>query len=298
MKKFRFLSALILAGVFTNIVPAYAVTSGYAPTSSEIDAKITPKAQGIINTIIKPSMTTAEKVKAINNYLVMNVQYDFSFKYTNAYDALFNNKAVCKGYSDSAQKLFTLAGIQSKTVIGTMNGGSHQWNLVNIDGAWYHVDVTNNDVVVRDVYLLVSDTVMTEHGYVWDKSQYPSSLKNYYNYNVSYTDNENYDSYNTIDTLNAYKVSVGKDIIVPYTLTESKPNFNYSNGKYKDLNGNYINGFADSNGTKYYFKNGVMQKGWVLDNNKWYYFKSNGAMAIFQVIDNKYYVGANGYWVY
>lgn len=66
-----------------------------------------------------------------------------------AYSALINGEAICEGYSRAMQLLLDRAGIKNYLVVGdgkTENRiESHMWNIVEIDGKKYHLDVTWND---------------------------------------------------------------------------------------------------------------------------------------------------------
>lgn len=53
---------------------------------------------------------------------------------------------VCEGYSKTFQMLLNYAEIESIYAIGYGNGGGHAWNLVCLDGEWYNVDLTWNDI--------------------------------------------------------------------------------------------------------------------------------------------------------
>ena len=217
----------------------------------------------IVNNLIDPKMETIDKVIAINNYLVKIYKYDYSIKSDNVYSALTTKKTICQGYAMTAYKMLKMLGIDSRIVSGTMNGRGHAWNLVKIEGKWYHLDITNNDNITRDKYLLVSDDFLTSEGFSWNKSKYPSSYCNYYNISKAFLD---------------YNNDTEKDI-------ES-----YYNGGYwyeEDGIWHYYRycdrdaiGWLNNDGNWYYFNNdGEMEVGWILDNNKWYYCYSNGQLA-------------------
>ena len=63
--------------------------------------------------------------------------------------------------------------------------GGHAWNLVRLDGEWYHMDVTWNDggaewdENARSAYLLVTDDFMRQSR-VWDEAVYPASAEEAY----------------------------------------------------------------------------------------------------------------------
>jgi hypothetical protein len=59
-----------------------------------------------------------------------------------AYGALTDGNVVCEGYSRSMQLLCSYAGIPCTLIRGTSAGVGHMWNAVNIDGNWYHIDLT------------------------------------------------------------------------------------------------------------------------------------------------------------
>lgn len=90
----------------------------------------------------------------IHDWLCENVSYyseaidqpeRYPFAYT-AYGALVEGKAVCEGYSRAAQLLLNYFGIPCTLISGTDDSGmGHMWNLVNIGGSWYHMDVTWDD---------------------------------------------------------------------------------------------------------------------------------------------------------
>ncbi len=63
-----------------------------------------------------------------------------------AYGALVDGLAVCEGYSRAMQLLLHRSGIRCTLVTGTAgDGASHMWNLAEIDGRNYHLDLTWDD---------------------------------------------------------------------------------------------------------------------------------------------------------
>jgi hypothetical protein len=62
-----------------------------------------------------------------------------------AYGGLILGRAVCEGYSEAFQYLLHQVGVECLIAGGEGNGQPHQWNIVRIDGEYYHVDVTWND---------------------------------------------------------------------------------------------------------------------------------------------------------
>lgn len=86
-----------------------------------------------------------EKAKYFHDWLILNCATDSADNpdvYSNTiYGALVNKKALCEGYTKAFSYLCNLAGIENCIVGGEINL-PHMWNMVKIDGNWYHVDVT------------------------------------------------------------------------------------------------------------------------------------------------------------
>lgn len=59
---------------------------------------------------------------------------------------IINRTAVCEGFARSTQFAMRYFGIPCIYVIGETARAGHAWNIVNIDGYWYHYDATWNDV--------------------------------------------------------------------------------------------------------------------------------------------------------
>lgn len=80
-----------------------------------------------------------------------------------AYGALTDGNVVCEGYSRAMQLLCSYAGLQCVLIRGTSGGTGHMWNGVNIDGNWYHLDITwcDNTVPVYN-YFNVTDSVIKQ----------------------------------------------------------------------------------------------------------------------------------------
>lgn len=141
-------------------------------TTKEQETYINNEVNNIISNIISNNMTDYDKVYAINQYLVNRFEYDYTLVNNNAYLALVNNTTTCQGYSMTAYKLFKAAGIDTRIVLGQLNGINHGWNLVKVNGNWYNVDITNNDSVRENKYFLRSDDFLRSEGFTWDANDY------------------------------------------------------------------------------------------------------------------------------
>ncbi|MBX9232149.1 transglutaminase domain-containing protein [Coprococcus catus] len=97
-----------------------------------------------------------EKVLLLHDFIVRECDYDYENYLNNsiprasfnAYGVLVNGKAVCNGYAFAYSWLLQQCDIESYIVVSdSMN---HAWNLVNVDGSWYHVDATWDDPIFKE----------------------------------------------------------------------------------------------------------------------------------------------------
>lgn len=152
---------------------------------------------------INGSMSDYEKEITIHDYITKSCSYSFgdpgNDNEYSAYGALIEGEAVCSGYAQAMGLLLTCAGIENSYIVGLGDGEPHAWNLVCIDGSWYHVDATWDDPVSdqreseEHTYFNVSDEVMRRMQHEWDESCYEdcSSMdKNYFTVNGIYYDDK------------------------------------------------------------------------------------------------------------
>ena len=156
------------------------------------DRKLSQKINEIINQNITAYMSTAEKVKVVHDYIVLHWSYDYDnyIQGTIPNDSysprgvLINGKAVCEGYSAAFKAFMDELEIPCKIIVGTSGQSidgteNHAWNIVQVDGDWFQIDVTWDDPVpdsqgiVHYNYFLVPDSVMEEDHY-WEHSEYPA----------------------------------------------------------------------------------------------------------------------------
>ncbi|HBN56634.1 MAG TPA: hypothetical protein DD414_07645, partial [Lachnospiraceae bacterium] len=100
---------------------------------------------------VNEGMSPLEKAIVLHDYLAVNCEYDKErladgtipdTSYT-AYGVLVDRIAVCEGYALAYKYLLNQAGINCYMVTSTTM--KHGWNLIELDGEYYHVDVTWDD---------------------------------------------------------------------------------------------------------------------------------------------------------
>lgn len=102
------------------------------------------------------TLTQLEQVVYVYKWLLTYCNYNLNSAYNQNIDSVFvRRNSVCTGYAKAAQYLFKLLGIESCLVFGRLNNdkedGRHCWNIVNIDGHYYHLDVCLGDLSLEDV---------------------------------------------------------------------------------------------------------------------------------------------------
>lgn len=113
----------------------------------------------IFSEILTPDMTDYDRELAVNDYLVFHAEYDPAELSSgpvgvpdpdndNPYGLLVKGVGICLGYASTFQLMMDVLDIECLTVHGFAHDREeHAWNLVNLDGDWYAVDVTWNDPV-------------------------------------------------------------------------------------------------------------------------------------------------------
>jgi hypothetical protein len=169
----------------------------YEYTQAQLDQTVS-KAKSVVEGIINKNPGASDYVieLEIHDYIVNNTVYDKRYfdnktepvESHTAYGPLVLGTSVCEGYAEAMNLLCYYAGIECLMVEGYA-GGDHAWNIVNIDHAYYQVDLTWDDPTqddgtqtLRHLYFNISDAKMTlDHD--WDAAAYPKCVSmtcNYY----------------------------------------------------------------------------------------------------------------------
>ena len=108
-----------------------------------------------------------QKEKAIHDFIASTVKYkDTDAPYSHeAPGAILFQIGVCEGIAKAIKYLSDQLGLQSVVVFGSSkehgNEGSHAWNLVRVNGVFYHLDTTFDTTIssscIRYDYFNLSD---------------------------------------------------------------------------------------------------------------------------------------------
>ena len=87
----------------------------------------------------------SEYAKALwlHDWLLDQLGYDNTLKWSSAESALTRKLGTCQSYESAYAKLLTAAGIENSETRDTYDG--HTWNAMKLDGQWYQTDCTWDD---------------------------------------------------------------------------------------------------------------------------------------------------------
>lgn len=125
--------------------------------------------------MVPDTMSKIEIVLFLHEYLAGSIYYDYDNLINstapdsvyNAYGALVDKVAVCQGYSMAF--ILLCKEFDINVIYAASFENNHGWNMVEIDGNWYHLDITFDDPVynlsgqrlyysaLRHSYFLVGD---------------------------------------------------------------------------------------------------------------------------------------------
>ncbi len=132
-----------------------AVTLKIEPTyNKEKIIMITQKLKQIEQEIWTDTMSIQDKIKAAHDYIINHTKYDkdrsdsniVRYQSDTAYGSLIDGIALCGGYTDAMALFLEDLGLKNYKV----SSENHVWNAVELNHAWYHMDLTWDDPVMSD----------------------------------------------------------------------------------------------------------------------------------------------------
>lgn len=124
----------------------------------------------------------------LHDWLIYNAEYDYDYQYFYPDGVLLYGKGVCQSYALAYDMLLKLVGIDCIYVTGTAGGSDHGWNLVSIDGEWYHVDCTWDDpgasMECHDYFCVPDDVIARDHQWRHEPAIMPACTSSEYMYAV------------------------------------------------------------------------------------------------------------------
>ena len=155
-----------LTSTQTDLALRYAVRTADTSFLSDTELLTYEKLYLIADELQLTSLSEIEAVTAAHDYIVSNTSYDTATAVSgsggpshSAAGTLLNGTAVCSGYASTFQLLMMIADIPCEYVWNDL----HAWNLVQLDGNWYHIDVTWDDPAPdRSGFVIYTHFLMTD----------------------------------------------------------------------------------------------------------------------------------------
>lgn len=168
----------------TKVVEAY--QSGSDEGLDEQDKYVLKMAKKVIEENIKEDMSDYEKEKAIYDWLIGYTSYSnqnlapisSGDQYAHLPYGVFKyHQAICVGNATTMKLFLDIFGIENQ-IIHSTEEGEHAWNLVKLDGDWYHCDATfdgSSNGTPDYSYFNVPDSVKDDGSYPWDHEKIPAA---------------------------------------------------------------------------------------------------------------------------
>lgn len=190
--------AMHIVPYIANNLDRYAVSMAYSSKEAKLSFEVTylsdlekenaldDKLETAIKTLNLKGVSDYEKVKRISDWISDHFSYDESLTIYAASEMSEKGTGVCQAYASMFYKMAKAAGIEVVYQDGNLNGSAHLWNLVNIAGKWYHVDVTNYDGNDRRILMMVGTEELKPLVYSYTP---PSFVIESYSFNIDKTYN-------------------------------------------------------------------------------------------------------------
>ncbi|MBQ8357481.1 MAG: transglutaminase domain-containing protein [Clostridia bacterium] len=158
-------------GIIQKLRPTYTCTKEEA-------AAMTVEYEAMIDEIVAGVPTDGsdfDKLLYLHDYFVLHYSYDHTGleneknnreprAIRDAYSFLKEKTGVCQAYMLAFIAVTAEVGIESIPV--TSSRMNHAWNMVKLDGAWYHVDVTWDDTASYPSYTSYSYFLQSDAGII------------------------------------------------------------------------------------------------------------------------------------
>ena len=155
-----------------------------------------------INALVEKTkgMSDFEKALYVHDYIVLNCEYDhdllnlinadgtldgeiYSERYTE-YSVLVNGTGICGSYALAYRAVMNACGLDCLFL--SSDEMNHGWNLLKLDGKWYHVDCCWDDPTPdqfgsarREYFLRTDDEIMQLNHYSWTPGEYKANSSKY-----------------------------------------------------------------------------------------------------------------------
>lgn len=142
---------------------------------SDLLKQVDAASDAILAQIINDQMNQRQKATAIYNWIKGNLRYSGHSTIGDwegaAWDGIRKRHGDCYTYASLSSEMLNRAGMRTIEIIRSTDN-DHYWNLVEIDGNWYHFDPCPRRTG-GDFCLLTNAQIAYSSAHIFDHSLYP-----------------------------------------------------------------------------------------------------------------------------
>ncbi len=136
-------------------------------------------ASAVLDEVTEDGMTDYEKEEAVYLWMVKNIgqgtggtisRPETDFDATTPHGVLAGRFAVCVGYATTFRLFMNMLGLECHIV----HNEYHSWDLVELDGDWYHVDIYGDSTRTPYGNFNMTDA-LARGNHAWDESALPEA---------------------------------------------------------------------------------------------------------------------------
>ena len=107
------------------------------------------------------------KFSQLHAFLTERFDYRLQSSRTPSYSLLCEGVGDSRAFAQVYAAMCSRIGLEAASISGTRDGEKHHWNLVRIDGVWYHLDLLSSSQ-----FRPMTEEELT--GYEWDRDSIPA----------------------------------------------------------------------------------------------------------------------------
>lgn len=124
---------------------------------------------------INADSSDARKYEQLYTFLMERFDYQMDTSLTPSYSLLNHGVGDSKAFAAVYAAMCRQADLDCRIITGTRNADPRYWNMIYVEGCFYHVDLLESSEASRFRRRIDSEMV----GYVWDYSAYPAAAGEY-----------------------------------------------------------------------------------------------------------------------
>jgi len=163
-------------GCVVTVKPRYAMSRGETEIAWQLCRE---KVKLLAMDAVEFADNDLDRVLFLHDSICLRFFYDDTLKNDNIYLLLKNGSGTCQAYTHIYMAAVRELGLDC--TYAASDTIAHIWNLIRLEGFWYHVDLTWDDLGDKGVsrrHFLLSDKVAQERGHRDWYSSYEISCKN------------------------------------------------------------------------------------------------------------------------